>query len=251
MLEITRRNRMFRIKEVWFDDYPHDVDGCHRVVFCDCKNKADGSGFDCKRQAPTLVIDLTQDLDVIWGKMNRGSCRQPILKAEKEGIEVKWNHDCDEFYKMYCSIARVKGLSSLRPLEVIKKHGTLFVAEYNCEIISGICYLEDKNTMRALVAGSKRFDGDMAYASRVARATKLIVWRALTYAKDRGIREFDMGGYYTEEVKDEQREGVNIFKRRFGGELTMRYVYQKDYSAVYKLARRVCRLKRNLIECKD
>jgi lipid II:glycine glycyltransferase (peptidoglycan interpeptide bridge formation enzyme) len=238
---------MFKTKELWFADRPCDVDGCDRVVFCDCKNKADGNGFDFERETSTLIIDLTQDLDAIWGRMSRGSCRQPIMQAENEGIKIRRNEGCDEFYAMYCSIARKKRLSRLKKLELVRRHGTLFVAEFNSEIISGFCFLEDDNNLRAWIAGSKRFEGDEKYARRVARASKLIIWRAILYAKGKGIEQFDLGGYYAGEDRNEQKERINVFKRRFGGELATRYVYAKDYSTICKCARRVCRLRRGLL----
>lgn len=249
MLVIEKDNHIFTTKRVWFSDYPYDIDGCDRVVFCDCKNESDVDGFHCRRQASTLVIDLTQELDAIWESMSRGSCRQPIAQAQKEGVNIRINQDYDEFYDMYRSVVKAKGLSGLKQLEFIKKHGTVFVAEFHGQIISGICYLEDKDNIRALVAGSMRFECDAAFSKRVAGASKLIVWRAINYAKAKGIKELDMGGYYTGAAENEQKQNINIFKRRFGGELATRYVYQKDYSKIAKLAEKALRLRRRIFQC--
>lgn len=151
---------------------------------------------------------------------------------------------------MHRSVRKAKALMGFTNLERIKKHATLFVAELNGEIISGHGYLQDKDNVRSWVIGSKRFEGSKEYVTMVANASKLIIWEAIKYAKEKGIKEFDMGGYYTGKVKDEQKERVNIFKQSFGGKLTTHYIYQKDYSKFYKLARRAYQLKQNLYKNK-
>jgi len=242
MLEIERKRLIFKTKEIWFSDYPFDVGGCDSVIFRACKNKVDMKGFT-REEFTTLVIDLTQDLDAIWKNME-GSCRRRIKRAKKNGVKIKLNQNYEDFYEINRSLRKSKGLPLYdESIEFMKECGTLFVEEFEGEIIGGHFYLEDEQNMRSLIAASKRLEVSKDMASVISDANRLAIWEAIRYAKEKGIKEFDMGGYYTGKVKDEQKERINIFKKSFGGVLTTHYIYQKDYSKICKLAKKIYLLK--------
>lgn len=237
MLEIEIKGRVFKCKEIWFADYPYDVKGYAGVTFMECKNRADMAGFT-QQEHTTLVIDLTQDLDTIWRNMGKKSCRYEVNRAKRDGVIVKTNQNFNEFYQMDKSFREKRGLAtaSLRRPEFMRRYGTLFTAEVDRKLIAGQFYLEDKNNIRWLLGASRRLEVDRDKAIMIGCANRLIIWEAIKYAKEKGIKEFDMGGYYTGEDKDDPRYTINIFKRSFGGELTTHYIYEKIYSKICKLA---------------
>jgi len=238
MLEINKKRLIFKIKEIWFADYPFDVEKCDSVVFRGCRNKIDVQGF--KRIAfPTLVIDLSQDLGKIWKDMRKSSCRYAITRAEKEDVIVEKNRNYEEFFKIYLQFIKLKHLRRNKDLSVrfMKKYGVLFTAKNkNNEILGGQFYLEDPSlsSIRWLIGASRRLEVDKKNQSLIGNANRLITWYAIKYAKEKGIKEFDMGGYCTSKVNGGQREGINFFKKSFGGKLTTHYIYQKDYSKLYR-----------------
>jgi lipid II:glycine glycyltransferase (peptidoglycan interpeptide bridge formation enzyme) len=248
MLEIERRRYIFKTKEIWFSDYPFDVKGNDSVTFRACKNKVNMKGFT-REEFTTLVIDLTHDLDVIWKNMSKSSCRYAITRAIRDRVEIKLNQNYEEFRELNQSFRESKGLpSGSERLEFMKKYGVLFVTEFDGEILGGQLYLEDENNIRWLIGASKRLEVDRDQATLIGNANRLVIWQAIQYAKEKGIKEFDMGGYYTGEIKDEQKERINIFKKSFGGELTTHYIYQKDYFKIYKLAKKIYQLKQGGIK---
>ena len=230
MLEIIKKIGPFKTEQIWFADYPFDIKNVDRVIFRDCKNEINAPGFS-KEKITTLVIDLTQELDVIWKNMSSGNCQKAIRRAERAGVKVEVNKNYKEFYNIYRAIAKAKNLSYLS-FKDIKKYATLFVAELDGKIISGHGYLFDKNNARSWVVGSDRFGLDEKYVSMVANASKLVIWEAIKYFKIKGIKEFDFGGYYLGEI-DKQKKSISEFKKSFGGKITTHYVYQKDYSKLY------------------
>ena len=239
MLEIEKKKLIFKRKEIWFSDYPFNVSGCQVVTFKECKNKTELKGFE-RKDFTTLVIDLTQDLDTIWKNMDNSSCRYSIKRAKREGIEIKINCNYEEFYEINRSFAKDKDLGTGDiPVRFFEKNGTLFTAEFNGEVIGGQFYLNDENNMRWLVGASKRLEVNKEMATLIGNANRLIIWEAINYAKNRGIKEFDMGGVYTGNAPDEQKERINKFKKSFGGELVTHYIYEKYYSGIYKFARRL------------
>ena len=86
---------------------------------------------------------------------------------------------------------------------------------------------------------------DRAKVSIISNADRLIDWEAIKYAKEKGIKEFDLGGLWSKEEaeKDEKKKGINSFKLSLGGEIVTRYSYQKIYSKIYNLAHNLYNLK--------
>jgi len=180
--------------------------------------------------------------------MSSTFCRRAIKHAEANDIKIKLNQNYEKFFEINQLFRKKKGLNVIsESIEFMKKYGTLFVTEFNGEILLGHLYLEDKNNIRLLSAGSKRLNVDKEKAKFISNANKLTVWNAIKYAKEKGIKEFDMGGYYTGEKKDIQKENINIFKKSFGGKLVTHYIYEKDYSKLFTLTKKIYGLKENIM----
>lgn len=248
MLVIDKRLFIFKMKEIHFSDYPYDVGGCQVISFPFCKNRVDASGFTCE-ESLTSVIDLTQDLDTIWRNIDNESCRNRIRRAQRDGIKFKINEGYEEFYRLNKSFEQQKGFATplgigTPKLETIKRYGTLFIAEYECEILGGHLYLEDEANIKLGLSASKRLEADREKAKVIGRANRLLHWEAIKYAKEKGIKEFDWGGLWREEEadKDERKKAINSFKLSFGGEIVTRYSYRKVYGRSYLLAQHLYHL---------
>ncbi len=235
MLELERRRHRFKTKEVWFSPHPFDVTGYHCVEFYAVRSKVEITGFQVVSSS-TLVIDLTQDLDTIWRNMSKTSARNSIKRAERAGVNVKLNCNYREFQDILSRLMKAKQLPPA-PLssDMLKRGGPLFIAEHGGEVIAGIAYVADEDIMRLRVFGSKRLEVDKERATLIGNANRLLIWEAIKYAKQTGIKEFDLGGYYTGE-SDLDKARISSFKRSFGGELVEDHFYTKCYSRTYKLA---------------
>ena len=120
----------------------------------------------------------------------------------------------------------------------MKKYGTLFLAEYNGEILVGTLYLINNNTIKSWIGASKRLEVDRAKASIISNADRLIDWVAIKYAKEKGLIDFDLGGLWSQDEaeKDIGKKGINSYKLSYGGRTVTRYSYYKIYSKIYNLA---------------
>jgi len=238
MLEIESERYGFKTKTIWFNEGPFDVRGYDGVVFHACVKNVDIAGFS-KREFTTLTVDLTQDLDTIWRNMSKSSCRSAIKRAEKEGVEILINQKYEEFSDINKCFRMAKGLPAYDVgIDFMKKNGTLFISIIDDIILGGQFYLNDDDNMRWLLGASKRLEMKENMQSLVGAANRLKIWEAIQYAKNAGIGEFDLGGYYTGKKADPQKEGINTFKKSFGGEIVTHYIYEKDYSIVYTLAKK-------------
>ncbi|HEY3422382.1 MAG TPA: GNAT family N-acetyltransferase [Methanocellaceae archaeon] len=239
MLEIERRFYSFKRKDIWFSERPYDVDGYQGVVFYSCRDQVDVPGFT-RRDFITPVIDLTPGLEKVWKNIDRWSCRKKINKAYNYGIEVKFNENYEEFHRIDVEFRKSKGLQDSRmDVEFMKKYGTLLTAELGGRVISGQLFLEDKDHIRGLIAGSMRFGPDAHENNLVGYGNRLIVWEAIKYAVAKGIKEYDMGGFYTGTEKIDELKGVNVYKMSFGPSLVTKYNYVKEYSPIFGIAKRI------------
>jgi hypothetical protein len=238
---IDKRISTFKLKGIYFSDQPYDVDGCDAVTFHFCKNKVDIEGFTVV-ESPTSVIDLTHDFNTIWKNMDRKSTRYSINRARRDGIKFRINEDYAQFYQINRGFTQRKGFVSLfgigtPKLTAMERYGTLFTAECDGEILGGHLYLEDDDNILLWISASKRLEVDKGKATLIGNANRLLHWEAIKYAKERDIGEFNWGGLWSsdEADKDERKRSVNSFKLSFGGEVVVRYSYQKVYSRVYKI----------------
>lgn len=241
MLIIDKKVLIFRKKIVYFSENIFDIGGCDVITFHSCRSKADFPGFSCVEYL-TSVIDLTQDLDAIWHKLDRKSTRYAISRAQRDGIEFKINQHHEEFYRISKSFRQQKGTAPLlwlldEKLDTIKKYGTLFTAEHEGEILGGQLYLEDEANIMLWQSASKRLEEDREKATLIGNANRLLHWEAIKYANEKGIREFDWGGLWPsdEACKDKVKRSINSFKLSFSGETVPRYSYQKVYFPCYKV----------------
>ena len=244
MIIIDKKILMYTIREVHFSDNPFDIENCDFINFCYCKNKLYAKDFT-RQEELTSVIDLDQDLDSIWHKMDNKNVRYYINRGYREGIKIHINKKYNEFYKMTQYFNKKKGIKShfdflgvgRTSLEVMQKYGTLFIAEYDGVLLAGTLFLEDGSTIRSWIGSSIRFDSDKKKRILAGCGNRLIDWEVIKYAKDKGIKEFDLGGLWSEEEakKDILKQRINDYKLRVGGDSVTRYSYTKIYSKTYSL----------------
>jgi lipid II:glycine glycyltransferase (peptidoglycan interpeptide bridge formation enzyme) len=245
MLEVNDSPFIFKTKKVWFSEVPFDITGYDGVSFFECTRDVDIKGFS-KTEFTTLVIDLTQDLDIIWKKMDRLS-RRSIENAKKAGVSIRMNQGYDIFYTIHAEFRKAKGLPPYNvEIEFMKKNGILFLSEYEGNILGGQYHLSDGKNIRFLLNSTKRLEETGKMKTIIGYANRLMIWEAICYAKECGMSTFDMGGYYTGKEPDPQKEGINKFKSTFGGQVVTHYNYQKDYSIPYSCTRKILSLKYTL-----
>ena len=242
MLEIDSIKYGFKTRTIWFSETPFDVSGYDRVVFRACTKDVDVEVFS-KQEFTTLIIDLRQDLEIMWRQMSKSSCRSAINKAKRDGIDILIDQEYNAFIDINNKFRMAKGLPAYNvDVEFMKNYGTLLVSKIDETILGGQLYLNDDNNMRWLLGASKRLEVTANTQPLVGAANRLMIWEAIQYAKNIGIKWFDMGGYYTGKKPNPQMEGINLFKKSFGGDIVTHYTYEKDYSMAYTLAKKAYRM---------
>jgi len=246
MISIKKKFFIFSTIEIHSADKPYNVKGYDQILFQYCKNPNNGSEFTFIKPHNTAIIDLTQDLETIRSNFSSNTKRSLNIAArENFTLEINKNHD--EFYNLYKSFLIKKKLgpfnglfnifnAGIISLETIKTNGTLITVKHNDELIIGDFLLETPNEIILFANASKRLQSDKEKSKIIGIAHRFLLWEAIKYAKNKGIKEFDFGGIFSEgEVKnDSQKKGIREFKMKFGPKKITRYQYQKINSTSLK-----------------
>ncbi len=220
----------FKKKWVWFSD-PGDVSNTDMVTFFSYNN-VDKEGFK-KKKGLTTVIDLSQDLDILWSNMRKKFIRKQIKRGEKKGIIVKQNNDFRTFKPVYLNLRRGKNLNKVN-YKVLRESGLLFLAYYKQRVIAGGVFITDGINIRAWVLSSIRFRAESGkFKEIIGQANRMVIWEAIKHAKSQGCRIFDLGGIKPDSL-NKSRRAVAEFKEAFGGKRKNCYFYSKIYSRLLK-----------------
>jgi lipid II:glycine glycyltransferase (peptidoglycan interpeptide bridge formation enzyme) len=236
MIELDNDFFIFKNKVVYYSDNVFDVKGYDSISFRAMQKCVNNSTF-AARDEVVYTIDLTLDLETIWGNMNRNVHRN-IKKAEQSGVKIKFNQGYEDFYKMYKDHLNVKKhirWFNVHKLEAIKKSGTLVVAEYDSKIISGSVFLEDRDHLLYWITASYRYSDDKALRQISGNATHLIHWEIIKYAKSKGLKEYNLGSCATNDLSNEL---LVQFKESLGGKPVRYNIYNKDYNLLVNYIRK-------------
>jgi lipid II:glycine glycyltransferase (peptidoglycan interpeptide bridge formation enzyme) len=192
------------------------------------------------QQSFTTIIDLRQDIDVIWNKIKRMHKRH-ILRAEKNGITVTVSDNYERFHLEYKKFLNQKnygdisGLSILSP-QFMKKYGILILAEKQGEFLGGNLYFHDQDSAILIKIAYQKLGNSIDKNKCIYDANCFIHWEAIQYFKNQGFINYDFGGLKGSELSiNHQMDGLDFFRRSFGGDMVSEYEYTKFKSRFIKL----------------
>ena len=211
----------------WFST-PHDVPGVAIANFFSYES-ADVPGFK-RKESLTSVIDLSQSLEQIWKKMRKKFLREQIEKGNRKGVVATESKNFGAFMPMYDRFTRRSDFDAIS--ETALRNGLLFLASFEGQPIAGGVFVVDGKNMRALALASERLDEKNGRRRDIiGEANRIVIWAAISYAKDKGYSLFDLGGIAPDSENAHWR-AVAIFKEAFGGERKKAYYYHKIYSRI-------------------
>jgi lipid II:glycine glycyltransferase (peptidoglycan interpeptide bridge formation enzyme) len=240
MLITKRKFGIFNFGNIYFAEEPFSValPDCNVITYYTYKNWGDIKGYE-KNKCLRTIIDLTQECDAIWKRINRQHKRH-IQRAEKNGTIVKMSNNYKEFHQIYKQFLKQKdvvdpfGLNILSS-EFMQKYGVLFIVENQSEIIGGNLYFHDKDTAFVVSTAYKNFENTIEN-NKKADSNCYLHWKAMQYFKKMNITKYDLGDVSSDDIKISHKlNGGEYFKRCFGGEVVSLYKYTKFNSHANKL----------------
>lgn len=230
MVTIKKKRGFFTLTENWFGYQFNWTDFFMPACYKGLRQKKNSSFFwGVKRQSKTVVLSLTEPLDVLFANFST-SHKRYIKKAQSEGVQCYSKNDRSLFVQFYNEFAKRKGLYTLKTNRLEEFCGSewnYFFASLNGQLLAAHSYIEDKETgiVRLMESASMRLD-DQYDASKIAQANKLLHHYEIKYFKERGLLRYDFGGW-------ENIPGLLEFKKGFGAQPIIVFDYY-NYPFVIK-----------------
>ncbi len=221
-----------RMETVYYlEDYRTYRTDADIVLFYCCGNMPDTHRHGVR--TTTLLLSLEASETALLASM-RKSLRQDIARslADPAFAVACSNHpscgEVDHFVEEFNRFAAAKGIMPTDPgfLHALRDRqalALLFVRDASGKALCGEADIVTPARAYGAVAFSHFRDyAGQADRNRIARANKLLYWEAIRNAKRRGCRLYDMGGLANGE-QGADKDGIDNFKRAFGGRIATEY----------------------------
>jgi lipid II:glycine glycyltransferase (peptidoglycan interpeptide bridge formation enzyme) len=184
---------------------------------------------DAPEVAPTASVrlDLSLSLDQLMARMS-SSRRGEIRKGQRRGLEIRFGDggDLDAFHTLHQATAERQGFKSVsrRYLQLhwdaLHPHGfaLLVLAYHDGSALAGLWLTAFRDTVTERLTGYN-FEGRRLFPTIGCR------WAAIQWAKERGYRYYDFGGFDRRHAEllssglplpEEFHRTPDAFKREFG-----------------------------------
>jgi len=196
-----------------------------------------------KENEATLLIRLTNSTEEIVSKI-KTEYRKDIQKGNNLGIDCLVSDDLELFYFFYQKFALKKGIYII-PYSIIselKAHLVITQAILQNELLVAHAYLTDHKTgiARLFISASNRLESNID-SKTIGIANKLLTQFDINYFKQNNYTYFDFGGIAPDTV-DKELQGINRFKKGFGGEKVKTYnLYPLPYYLIHLIAQKIDR----------
>lgn len=177
-------------------------------------------GFDhlqTESQSETLLVDLTPEESEIRDRLHR-KWRRNLRLSEKEELELVIGHEAslfEEFCEMYSSMIDRKSFSTQVDARFYANLQEVLPPEDKLQII--LARKEGKPAAGVVVSSLGDTTVFVLGASndlgRDTRASYLLHWKALTFAREQNYQWYDLNG-----IDNESNPGVTTFKLGLGHE---------------------------------
>lgn len=177
----------------------------------------------------TVMVDLTPNLEDIEARLQKDA-RWGLNRARREGLVVKMlggGYVPPEFYRIYRNYMEEIGIIPLT------------LEELENDLINFTCFKGEEPIAVASLKLQRNMPTLNVNASieeyRNLQPNNLLYWTCITWAKEKGYKELDLGGWQIN-ARD-NAIGVNKFKEKWG---TITY-YHEDFPFFRAIGRKLIR----------
>lgn len=217
-MERIKKIAFFKIHDIWFDTQRF-LDSKSSMVSLHTNEDLDKSQYDCRLLAKTFLLDITPNIEAIFGKFAYKSARYAINKAIRDGVTVKkivTKEEVKQYMKFQGEFCKEKGIPMLHE-EELKDLTGYYALSKEGEYLGACAFIEsaDHKTVR------------YKYGATLHKlnANEIILWQAIQDYHNQGYQFFDFGGCIPTEDKTAYYYRHYHFKKKFGGELMNSYTY--------------------------
>lgn len=167
----------------------------------------------------TIWIDLTKDEEVLRAAL-RGNWRNALSKAERSDLVVEQGNGVLEWATgIYAADKAARGYNGIPPA-LLKNYATILSPSGDVMVSRA---MKDGEPIAFIVTvthgrSATYVVGWSSDEGREVSAHHLLLWQDVLRLKDKGIKEFDLGG-----INEDGAAGIKAFKEGLGGR-TVRYL---------------------------
>jgi len=168
----------------------------------------------------TFLIDLSENLEVIWTRMDKHSAQKNIKRSEKRGVTINEITEKD-LHIIHNLFQKTKGEDKTVSLEDVKirwnclhnigMHG--FLAFYEEKPIGGIMASSYNGYINEFgIARTKKDSEGKLYSQ------DLLKWHIIKWGKNKNLKYYDLTGV-NPYPQNEKEKGIFRYKEKWGGKL--------------------------------
>lgn len=168
------------------------------------------------RAYESVWVDLSRDLDTLRKQLD-GKWRNMLVFSEKAGLVLEiteTNARFDWMIARYQELMQANDFSGppIDFLQCLRRHAgaegqlPILCAVHDGELVAGVCLAFHGNSATYLL-------GWNGPKGRNLKANQYLLWQAIVYLKQAGMRWFDLGG-----ISEEYTPGISSFKLGVNGE---------------------------------
>lgn len=189
------------------------------------------------------IIDLSQTEETLWTQIH-SKHKNVIRNAERKNVVIKIGIS-EELLNDYLIL---DNQTSKREKRLIRQkiYFSKMIESLKENMIIAISYHEKKPQ----AGGIFYFSSEMSYYmygatsdNPLTGAANYLLWKTLLFFKDKNIKNLNLVGYRINVDKNSKYEGIQRFKKRFGGEIKKIYLFRciknKGMYIFYKYLRNV------------
>lgn len=259
-MNFIRKKFGFKVCEVWYDINDGERETHSSIYDYYCLNEKvpvyRGYKILASKEMYTLITNLCQTKEEIMDKFEKNT-KYEIRRADKEGanavfyfaddilenLDIIENFDA-EYIKMY-QAKGIKIKSVKDRIKIIAQKGSIIITEGkvgSCTCVYHVYIISGKKIRLTYSVSNFREDmeiheGICIDKNSVGRLNRWLHYEDMMTFKDKGFETYDWGGYDIEE----NLEGINKFKKGFGGTLVKQYLGKTTNSLILWIIYRLLR----------
>ena len=182
----------------------------------------------------TISINLLSKSDDLFASFEKNT-RNEINRSEKEGIKFNTSSNINDgviFYNKFAAYFGLNGTDTNR-LEKLNVYITKATLNDICLVKHIYIYDNSNKIIRLLYSGNNVENTDIFDRKTIGWANRGLHWFDILDFKEKGFKEYDLGGIAVGNKLSNKVIGINKFKKSFGGQEVIFYNY---YGYLFLLA---------------
>jgi hypothetical protein len=228
---ILQRKKWVNSAEIWFATEA-DTENLNVADIVEINQSPSKVTGKCEIEFHTLEVDLTKSEEEILLAIKKDTKYEIRRASDKDQLQCQFFENptpeiIDEFVAFFRSFAHMKGILPIERARLLRysQAGVAMLSKCfgpNGNPLTWHAYYVEGQRARLLYSASMRADKTSVDRSLVGRANRLNHWNDILYFKNKGLKIYDLGGWYAGD-SDKEKLNINKFKEEFGGQHTIQY----------------------------